>query len=83
MVSVTDNWAKVEAKMFTIEFGSLVTIKKIAYLNQAINYILHLHDCCFEHTLFQFYPWFVCCPGGSECDHAWKWSVVDVTDKQK
>ena len=37
MVSVTDNWAKVEAKMFTIEFGSLVTIKKIAYLNQAIN----------------------------------------------
>ena len=37
MVSVTDNWAKVEAKMFRIEFGSLVTIKKIAYLNQAIN----------------------------------------------
>ena len=37
VVSVTDNWAKVEAKMFTIEFGSLVTIKKIAYLNQVIN----------------------------------------------
>ena len=35
-----------------------------------------------SHTLFPFYPWFVCCPGGSECDHAWKWSVVDVTDRQ-
>ena len=46
-----------------------------------IIYLL-LYGCCFAHFLFPFYPWFVCCPGGSECDHAWKWSVVDVTDRQ-
>ena len=39
-----------------------------------------LSGCCLGHTLFPFYPWFVCCPGGSEPDHAWKWCVVSVTD---
>ena len=55
--------------------------KKNRLSNEAMILFLLLYGYCFKHFLFPFYPWFVCCPGGSECDHEWKWGAVDVTDK--